>query len=525
MSQRITHRITIEIKDKIATCLTELPIVCGNANYEVEFLFDEEWNGHDVKTATFVVNGELETKVFSGNVCDIPVIQNALIVRIGAFAGTIDDGTLSTSTPAIVHCKPCATDGKALPAAPKDDVYNRIVGLCESAVRTAESVEERADNGEFKGEKGEQGLQGEKGDRGEKGEQGEQGPQGEQGEQGPQGPDGADGKSVVYLNTTTSAQDTSVLGGKKFLPRGPKINEFVISKNGLLFQCVEIIPVDNFNDPTDNVQYSLKYLTTLKGPQGYQGEDGYSAYDIACRHGFEGEEEEWLESLKGKDGVGGTTKLYRHIISFEEPLKEYNDYSLYELIVLSDTPYKMTTPRQVVDKIMNFGGYLFGSGTDPEVSFKIVGMTPFDGVCSYMDLYSDSFDCVVLPESWSEGIIEVEEIVLQSGSGAGATKLYMHDISFTETQCGPVEKTSKMKIISTKATPFTSLSESDFLNGSIVSIYFELIDNSGAKWNLIRGFDANYIYLHGTPYGSITGASIHFEYINTGFSDNTVTAL
>ena len=33
-----------------------------------------------------------------------------------------------------------------------------------------------------------------------------------------------------------------------------------------------------------------------------QGENGKSAYEIAQEHGFEGSEEEWVESLKGKDG-------------------------------------------------------------------------------------------------------------------------------------------------------------------------------------------------------------------------------
>lgn len=32
---------------------------------------------------------------------------------------------------------------------------------------------------------------------------------------------------------------------------------------------------------------------------GVKGARGYSAYEIAVQHGFEGTEEEWLESLKG----------------------------------------------------------------------------------------------------------------------------------------------------------------------------------------------------------------------------------
>jgi hypothetical protein len=159
----MSQRITIQILDKIATCLTELPVVCGNSDYVIDFEFDEEWDNHDVKTAVFVVKGQIMKQVFTGTVCEMPVFQNTLVAWVGVFAGTIDDGTLSTSTPALVHCKPCVTDGDNPPAPPQDDVYNQIVALCESAVATAESVEERANNGEFKGDKG---GDGEKGDPG-----------------------------------------------------------------------------------------------------------------------------------------------------------------------------------------------------------------------------------------------------------------------------------------------------------------------------------------------------------------------
>lgn len=148
----MSQRIQIRIVDKIATCLTELPVVCGNSDYEVEFLFDKEWEKHNIKTGVFVVNGESIKQIFEGNICKVPVIQNTLVAWVGVFAGTIDDGTLSTSTPAIVRCKPCVTDGENVPAPPKDDVYNQIVKLCEGAVETAESVERRAENGEFTAE-------------------------------------------------------------------------------------------------------------------------------------------------------------------------------------------------------------------------------------------------------------------------------------------------------------------------------------------------------------------------------------
>ena len=40
-----------------------------------------------------------------------------------------------------------------------------------------------------------------------------------------------------------------------------------------------------------------------KGDTGPRGADGKSAYQIALDNGFVGTEEEWLESLKGKDGT------------------------------------------------------------------------------------------------------------------------------------------------------------------------------------------------------------------------------
>lgn len=45
-----------------------------------------------------------------------------------------------------------------------------------------------------------------------------------------------------------------------------------------------------------------------EGPQGIQGDpgvDGKSAYEVAVENGFEGTEQEWLDSLKGPKGDPG----------------------------------------------------------------------------------------------------------------------------------------------------------------------------------------------------------------------------
>lgn len=135
----MSRRITIEIVNKIATCLSETPVVCGNSDYEVEFLFDDEWAAHDVKTAMFIVNGKNTKQVFSGNVCKLPVVQGTLILWVGVFAGAIDDGTLSTTTPALVRCVPCITDGGDIPAPPPEDVYSQIIELLNEYIDKSEN--------------------------------------------------------------------------------------------------------------------------------------------------------------------------------------------------------------------------------------------------------------------------------------------------------------------------------------------------------------------------------------------------
>ena len=41
---------------------------------------------------------------------------------------------------------------------------------------------------------------------------------------------------------------------------------------------------------------------------GLPGKDGKSAYEVAIEHGFVGTVDEWLESLKGRDGANGTSE-------------------------------------------------------------------------------------------------------------------------------------------------------------------------------------------------------------------------
>lgn len=65
-------------------------------------------------------------------------------------------------------------------------------------------------------------------------------------------------------------------------------------------------------DPTDVIRIGDQGRPGIPGKQGPPGRKGdpgatgLSAYEIAVKNGFDGTEEEWLESLKGEKGDPGT---------------------------------------------------------------------------------------------------------------------------------------------------------------------------------------------------------------------------
>lgn len=120
-----------------------------------------------------------------------------------------------------------------------------------------EDVETSLDSGVFKGEKGDPGEAGVKGEPGKDGVDGKPGRDGQDGAQGEKGEPG---------------------------PRGEKGERGETGPQG---------PAGEKGDPGSN------------GTPGEKGADGKSAYEIALSNGFTGAEPEWLESLKGKDGIPG----------------------------------------------------------------------------------------------------------------------------------------------------------------------------------------------------------------------------
>lgn len=222
-----------EIYGKMDTKLTS-----GSVGREVEFTFDNSWDGL-AKTAVFKVGNDCRSNyIGANNICEFPweLLTHEKVgqlIHIGVcgmkdeeiifptmftYIGILEQGADPNADSSIEHTP---------------QLVEQILSAAQEAVEVANSVRAEADAGQFKGEPGPQGPQGPQGEKGENGEKGEPGVA------GPAGQKGEDGKQGI---------------------QGPQ------------------------------------------GPQGEPGPKGASAYEVAVANGFEGTEEEWLESLKGGGG-------------------------------------------------------------------------------------------------------------------------------------------------------------------------------------------------------------------------------
>lgn len=163
----------------------------------------------------------------------------------------------------------------------------------------------------LKGDQGAAGAPGAQGPKGDQGDQGLQGPKGDKGDQGPIGPAGTDGApGAKGADGAAGAKgdkgDTGPQGdvGPKG-PQGPMGNGA-----RLLGSVSDEAHLPPANESAEGDCYligpafwafsggSWINLGNLSGP------DGKSAYELAVIAGFQGDELEWLASLKGADGIG-----------------------------------------------------------------------------------------------------------------------------------------------------------------------------------------------------------------------------
>lgn len=125
----------VSVADKRATYNKEDgPIVCGNADYQIEFEFDEEWAAHDKKTAVIKINGKPLTVEFEGNICPLPILSKVVKIEVGVY---VDDelATTDTEIPCLLSCR-CYKTGNEI-IIPEIPEYN---GETELLVPTVSGV-------------------------------------------------------------------------------------------------------------------------------------------------------------------------------------------------------------------------------------------------------------------------------------------------------------------------------------------------------------------------------------------------
>ena len=89
------------VSNKIATFShRDGNIICGNADYQIQFHFDSEWSAHESKTARFIWGGKHKDVIFTGTACPVPIVANTKQIEVGVYV----EG-LSTSTPAKIPCE------------------------------------------------------------------------------------------------------------------------------------------------------------------------------------------------------------------------------------------------------------------------------------------------------------------------------------------------------------------------------------------------------------------------------------
>lgn len=190
------------------------------------------------------------------------------------------------------------------------------------------------------------------------------------------------------------------------------------------------------------------------GKDGENGRDGKSAYEVAVDNGFVGTEQEWLESLKGRDGVSGTSEAFsmnfpnikrmlddRAIIADSDSLEdilraiikeivpdgEYTNHTAYFTLVNEKVEVGSTTVEikghpyfYVTEQDHRNLQQVPASGT---LTFTL--STPFDGEEKQLDiLYPDVskgvYNQITIPQN------KAEQVIQDDTQGATGAKLYLN---------------------------------------------------------------------------------------------------
>jgi hypothetical protein len=128
----------ISVLNKVATYQhRDGDIICGNSNYQIQFVFDGEWDEYPEKTARFIWNGGYYDVDFSGDTCVAPIISGATSVEVGVYAGD-----LRTTTPAVIFCQRSILCGDEPQRPESAEIYvNEAKVAAERAVEAMAKVE------------------------------------------------------------------------------------------------------------------------------------------------------------------------------------------------------------------------------------------------------------------------------------------------------------------------------------------------------------------------------------------------
>lgn len=173
--------ITITANARSATFKSDDLVTSGSVGIPVTFVLSDDFDGLS-SVAVFEGSGASVDVALMTDACVVPpevVATAGGYLRIGVYArngeGTIVIPTVWVSTQVIL---PGAEPSGVDPSQPTPDWTVQVQEAAAEALSIAQSVEQRADEGDFDGERGPAGPQGAPGPQGEPGERGAPGPQG-----------------------------------------------------------------------------------------------------------------------------------------------------------------------------------------------------------------------------------------------------------------------------------------------------------------------------------------------------------
>lgn len=248
-------KIKFEVKDRVIKRIGDFVNTVGdNSDYEAEFLFDSEWDGH-IKTARFIKSGKYVEQILENDRCLIPVeVLKHGYLKVGVFTSEM------TTTQCEVFIRPSIKQDNGVTTEPTPDVYSQIIKMIEN-IEIAGVTDEQIERAVTK-----------------------------------------------YLSEhpieTLTEQDvqrivSEYVAAHKYELKGDK------GEKGDAFTYEDFTPEQLASLKGEKGADGIDGKDGSNGLDGADGVDGKSAYDIAVDNGFVGTEVEWLESLKGADGANG----------------------------------------------------------------------------------------------------------------------------------------------------------------------------------------------------------------------------